>query len=51
MLEALVVRSVTVITPLEHPGEAGNVPVGASTLIVPVFSASAPIGDVEKSIV
>ena len=45
------VRSVTVAVALEHDGGGGNVPSGAWTLIVPVFSASAPVLEVVNSTV
>ena len=48
--EALVVKSVTTIG-APHPGGAGKVPGAASTLIVPVFSATPPVAEVVKLIV
>ena len=48
VLDTLVLMSVTVIVP-PHSGGGGKVPVGASTFMVPVLTASAPVAEVVKS--
>jgi hypothetical protein len=50
VFEDPVVTSVTVMA-LAHAGAGGNVPVGASTFMVPELAASAPVAEVVKSMV